>query len=385
MLSARQHRSSFQIQGATNERWRDFDLMLFITMLVLMAFGAVAIWSAVGLPSLLTFNLGTQQLVFGAIGLVLMFVVAAIDYRYFESAAWILYAGGIGFLLTVLSPLGVSIAGARNWIDLGFTTIQPSEFTKVTTIIALAAFVSARGEEMKDFGNFIIAGMIVALPTFIILIGPDLGQAMVYIAFWGASLLVMRTRGIFLVGVLAAVPALAAFAWVFVLRPYQKLRLECSFNPDADPLGYCFQSIQARISIGAGGMRGAGLEGGTQSQMELLGVRESDFIFAHASGMFGFIGMIALFLALMIFLWRTLQVAEVSRDQFGQCLAVCIAGTFFFQSFLNIGMNLGVMPVAGITLPFVSAGISSLWSSLIMVGLLQSIRMHHRRLAFIRS
>jgi rod shape determining protein RodA len=132
-------------------------------------------------------------------------------------------------------------------------------------------------------------------------------------------------------------------------------------------------------------MRGAGLEGGTQSQMELLGVRESDFIFAHASGMFGFIGMIALFLALTIFLWRTLQVAEISRDQFGQCLAVCIAGTFFFQSFLNIGMNLGVMPVAGITLPFVSAGISSLWSSLIMVGLLQSIRMHHRRLAFTRS
>jgi rod shape determining protein RodA len=160
--------------------------------------------------------------------------------------------------------------------------------------------------------------------------------------------------------------------------------LECSFNPDADPLGYCYQSIQARISIGAGGLQGAGLQGGTQSQMDLLGVRESDFIFAHASGMFGFIGMIALFLALMIFLWRSLLVAEIARDHFGQCLAICFTGTFFFQSFLNIGMNLGVMPVAGITLPFVSAGVSSLWSGLIMVGILQSIRMHHRRLAFHR-
>ena len=135
------------------------------------------------------------------------------------------------------------------------------------------------------------------------------------------------------------------------------MRLTCGYQP-----------IQGRISIGAGGLFGAGLEGGTQSQMNLLNVRESDFIFAHASGMFGFLGMIALFLALMIFLWRGLIVAEISRDHFGQCLAVCIVGTFFFQAFLNIGMNLGVMPVAGITLPFVSAGISSLWSSLIMVG-----------------
>lgn len=384
MLSARQHRSSFQIQAATNERWRDFDLMLFLTMLVLMAFGTVAIWSAVGRPSLTSFNLGTQQFLFGALGVGLMLVIASIDYRYFASAAWVLYGLGIGFLLTVLSPLGVAIAGAQNWINLGFTLVQPSEFAKVTTIIALCAFISSRGEAMKEFGNFVIAGMIVAFPTFIILIGPDLGQAMVYIAFWGASLLAMRTSRIFIGAVVAAMPVLIFFAWNFVLRDYQKIRLECSFNPDADPLGYCYQSIQARISIGAGGLQGAGLQGGTQSQMDLLGVRESDFIFAHASGMFGFVGMIALFLALMIFLWRSLLVAEISRDHFGQCLAICFTGTFFFQSFLNIGMNLGVMPVAGITLPFVSAGISSLWSGLIMVGILQSIRMHHRRLAFHR-
>ncbi len=384
MLSARQHRSSFHIQAATNERWRDFDLMLFLTMLVLMAFGTVAIWSAVGLPSLASLNLGTQQFLFGALGVGLMLVVASIDYRYFASAAWVLYGLGIGFLLTVLSPLGVAISGAQNWINLGFTLVQPSEFAKVTTIIALCAFISSRGEAMKEFGNFVIAGMIVALPTFIILIGPDLGQAMVYIAFWGASLLVMRTSRFFIGAVVAGIPVMIFFAWNFVLRDYQKIRLECSFNPDADPLGYCYQSIQARISIGAGGLQGAGLQGGTQSQMDLLGVRESDFIFAHASGMFGFVGMIALFLALMIFLWRSLLVAEIARDHFGQCLAICFTGTFFFQAFLNIGMNLGVMPVAGITLPFVSAGISSLWSGLIMVGILQSIRMHHRRLAFHR-
>jgi len=386
MITARSHRSSFQVQAATNERWRDFDVMLFITMLVLMVFGTVTIWSAVGLPNPASMNLGTQQFGFGVIGLVMMFVVASIDYRYFESMAWALYGLGILGLLSVLSPLGVAIAGtgARNWISLGFTTIQPSEFTKVTTIIALCAFISSRGETMREFGNFVIAGLIVALPTFIVLIGPDLGQAMVYIAFWGASLLVARTRPLFIWSVIALMPIAVWFAWQFVLEGYQKERLICSFNPEKYALTCGYQPIQGRISIGAGGLFGAGLEGGTQSQMDLLNVRESDFIFAHASGMFGFLGMIALFLALMIFLWRGLLVAEISRDHFGQCLAVCIAGTFFFQAFLNIGMNLGVMPVAGITLPFVSAGISSLWSSLIMVGILQSIRMHHRRLAFHR-
>ncbi len=384
MISTRHHRSSFQIQAATNERWRDFDIMLFLTILVLMVFGTVAVWSAVGQPSMLTWNLGSQQLLFGVIGVALMFVVASIDYRYFESAAWVLYALGIGFLLTVLSPLGVVISGAENWIDIGFAILQPSEFAKVTTIIALCAFISSRGQAMREFGNFVIAGMIVALPMLIVLIGPDLGQAMVYVAFWAASLLVARTSKRYILAVIAILPAVIAFAWFFVLEEYQRIRLECSFNPGIDPLGYCFQSIQGGISIGAGGLYGAGLEGGTQSQMDLLNVRESDFIFAHASGMFGFLGMIALFLALVMFLWRGLLVAEVSRDHFGQCLAICIIGTFFFQSFLNIGMNLGVMPVAGITLPFVSAGISSLWSSLIMVGILQSIRMHHRRLAFHR-
>lgn len=386
MISSRHNRSTFQIRAATNERWRDFDVMLFLTMVVLMIFGAVTIWSAVGLPDPTTFNIGTQQFIFGIVGIVMMLIVASLDYRYFESLAWIVYVLGILGLLSVLSPLGVALegTGARNWIDLGFTTIQPSEFTKLTTIIALCAFVSSRGEAMKEFGNFVIAGMIVAIPTVMVLLGPDLGQAMVYIAFWGASLLVAQTRKLYLWSVILLLPIAIAFAWRFVLQGYQKERLICSFNPEQYALTCGYQPIQGRISIGAGGLLGAGLEGGTQSQMNLLNVRESDFIFAHASGMFGFLGMIALFLALIMFLWRGLLVAEISRDHFGQCLAVCIVGTFFFQAFLNIGMNLGVMPVAGITLPFVSAGISSLWSSLIMVGILQSIRMHHRRLAFHR-
>ena len=163
---------------------------------------------------------------------------------------------------------------------------------------------------------------------------------------------------------------------------YQQLRFLTSYNPEIDPLGGGYQVIQARISIGTGGLLGDGLAGGTQSRMDLLGVRDSDFIFAHAAGMFGFVGMIALFATMVLFLWRCLRVVEVARDPLGRNLAIAITGTLFFQTMLNLGMNVNLMPVTGVTLPFVSYGVSSLWTCLIMVGVLQSICMHRERLTF---
>ena len=366
------------------DRWRDFDPILFITMLVLMGFGILAIWSAVGLPPITTFNnSGTFQAIFGLLGVGVMFATASIDYRFLNTLAWPLYTLGVLSLIAV-QIAGVSLGGARNWFDLGFFLLQPSEFVKITTIIALASFISSRGEDMKSLGNFITAALIVALPAVLILIGPDLGQTMVYVALWGATMLVARTRVLYILLVIISLPLVAWIGWNFILADYQKVRFIVSFDPEIAPLAEGFQILQARISIGAGGLFGEGLAGGSQSQLNLLSVRDSDFIFAHASGMFGFVGMLGLFLAQIIFLWRCLKVTEVARDHFGQCIAISISGIIFFQAFLNIGMNVGLMPVTGITLPFVSYGLSSLWSSLILVGILQSIRMHHRKLAFVR-
>jgi rod shape determining protein RodA len=216
----------------------------------------------------------------------------------------------------------------------------------------------------------------------LILVGPDLGQTMVYVALWAASLFAARTRRLYIIALILLTPLMIWFAWNFVLEPYQKTRFIVSFDPDLDPLGAGYQIRQARISIGAGGWFGEGLRGGTQSTLNLLDVAESDFIFAHASGMFGFVGMIGLLIAEIILLWRCLKVAEIAKDQFGQAIAITTTGVLFFQALLNIGMNVGIMPVAGITLPFVSAGVSSLWSFMILIGILQSIRMHHRKLAF---
>lgn len=382
IFPAQHHKISIPAYSHSNDRWKDFDLILFITMGVLMAFGVLTIWSAVGLPPLISNNEGTKQAGYGLIGLGLMFLFASIDYRYLEALAWPGYLLGILALVAVQSPLGVTVAGAQNWINIGFTLIQPSEFTKITTIIALAVFVASQGDEMKRLSNFVIAGLIVALPSALILIGPDLGQTMVYIAMWASSLIVMRTSKLWLFGLLLSVPTIAWVGWNYVMQTYQKTRFEVSFNPKIDPLGDGYQIIQARIAIGAGGLRGEGLHGGTQSTMKLVGVTESDFIFAHASGMFGFIGMIGLMVAMAIVIWRCVVAAEMSRDRSGQVIAISVAGVLFFQAVLNIGMNIGLMPVAGITLPFVSAGVSSLWSCLILIGIVQSIRMHARRFGF---
>lgn len=384
MYLSRRHKMDIPSYSVATDRWRDFDWMLFLTMGVLMAFGGISIWSAVGLPNPMVdlLNDGSKHLIFGAVGLVLMFFFASLDYRYLLAIVWPLYIAGLLALMVVQTPLGVEVAGAQNWLNVGFTLIQPSEFTKITTILALSAFVAGQGAEMKRLSNFVIAALIVALPSVLILIGPDLGQTMVYIAIWLSAILAMRTSKVWIAITAISLPFLALFAWQFVLQPYQKTRLMVSFNPDSDQLGGGYQILQARTAIGAGGVFGEGIRGGTQSTLNLLGVAESDFIFAHASGMFGFVGMIGLMVAMVILIWRCLAIAEIARDHFGQMIAISAAGMFFFQATLNIGMNVGLMPVAGITLPFVSAGVSSLWTSMIFVGILQSIRMHHRKLGF---
>ncbi len=366
---------------AVGHRLRDFDPYMLVTTLVLMAFGVVAIWSASGREALTPGNLGVKQALYGMLGLAVMALVAGFDYRFLASFAWVIYGAGIASLVLVLLK-GEIVAGAQRWFLIGPMSLQPSEFTKLATIIALAAFISSRGSAMRELGNFLVSLGIVLLPMALVFQQPDLGTTLVHGVIWVSMMLVTQTRRLYfaIMGLLAG-PAFA-FAWEFVFHDYQRRRLLVSYNPDLDRLGEGYNILQARISIGSGGWLGAGLGGGSQSQLEMLKVRESDFIFAHVSGMFGFLGMLALFASFVILLWRCLRVVEIARDSFGQCLAVGVSGVMFFQAFVNIGMNVGLMPVTGITLPFVSAGSSSVWTFLMAQGILQSILMRHRKLAF---
>ncbi|HEV2528571.1 MAG TPA: FtsW/RodA/SpoVE family cell cycle protein [Thermomicrobiales bacterium] len=370
-------------RSRTASSWRDFDFYLIATMFVLMGFGLVAIFSAYGLGSVGE-SQAVQQGGLALIGLILMIVVASIDYRFLASLAIPIYAAGIAGILAV-KVVGDTISGAQSWIYIGPITIQPSEFAKVTTLIALATFVSSRGAAMRDPLNMLVASLIVALPAGLVLIEPDLGSSIIYMVMWFAVMITARTRPIYFVLGFLALPAVIFVAWNYVMEPYQRTRLLVSYDPGSDPQGAGFNIIQARIAIGDGGLWGRGLAGGTQSQYDLLSVRESDFIFAHVSSMFGFVGMLALMIAFVLMLWRVLRVVDLARDQLGQCLAMGIFGMLFFQTFLNIGYNIGLMPVTGVTLPFISQGSSSLWTYLIGIGILQSILLGHRKFAFQRG
>lgn len=369
--------------GSIQAKVRYFDLFMLSTTVVLIGFGAVAVWSASGGGGISIGNPGIRQAVFALVGLGLSFVLAGIDYRFFVSAAWFVYGVGLALLGLVLVPgIGSEAGGARRWFDLGPLDIQPSEFVKLTTMIALAAFISSRGEAMKEFGNFVLSLLIVGAPMLLIAAEPDLDTAVVFAAIWVAMMAMARTRFIYFAALAALTPAVLALAYRFVLQTYQKERIQVFLGLIDEPLNRSFQPDQAETSIGSGGLFGFGLAGGTQSQLDLLSVRTSDFVFAHASAMFGFVGMLALFACFIILLWRCLRVVELARDGFGQCFAIGVTAAICCQAFINIGMNLGLLPVAGIPLPFVSRGVSSLWTFLLAEGILQSILIRHRKLAF---
>ena len=362
-------------------RWRYFDFYMAITTVMLMGFGVIGVWSASGALSPTLLNPGVKQAMFGAIGIGLMLVIANTDYRFIGALAWPAYFLSLLVLIAV-KFIGVDIAGARRWFDLGFATIQPSEFGKVTTAIALAWFISTRGEAMKEFGNFVVSLLIVAVPAGLVFLEPDLGSTMVYCSIWLAMILVSRTRMIYVVGLILAMLPILYMAWFHVFHDYQRARLEAFLNPEEHLNGEAYNLIQSRIAVGSSGLFGHGIRGGTQSTEEFLKVKSTDFIFSHVSSMFGFVGMMALLLLIGFLLFRFVRVIEISKDTFGQCLAAALFMIVFFQSFVNIGMNIGILPVTGITLPFISQGLSSVWALLVAEGLLQSVLMRHRKLAF---
>jgi rod shape determining protein RodA len=369
-------------RGTTN--WANFDYYMIICMMVLLGFGLVSIWSAGGGGDITMTHPVFRQIIYTIIGIPILIGMTLLDYRYVKTFCWVFY----GFCLLLLASLmvaGTTIGGSTRWLVFGPINIQPSEIAKLAVIVALAVFIADRRHEMDRFFNFVLSGVIVAIPAALVYTQPDLGTTGVFGFIWLTMLLISRTRMLYIIGtVLLAIP-MALFAWVFLLQDYMRDRLMISFNPERDVLGAGYNIIQAQISIGSGGLLGHGLTGGTQSQMDLLRVRTTDFIFAHAMGMFGFIGAIALFTVIGLLLWRTMRVAQDTQDPFGQLLAAGVTAMLFFQAFVNIGMNVGIMPVTGIPLPFVSLGGSSLWTSLAAIGLLQSVRIHHQRLAFQRD
>lgn len=362
-------------------RWAGLDLYLLVTTAVLVGFGIVVIWSAEGAGPLRLGSLAVRQALYALVGLPLLLGLTWLDYRYIKSLAWVIYAVSL-FLLALVDFIGTNIGGSVRWIDIGPVTLQPSEPAKLGVLIALATLLADHWEEMHRFTWFVLSGVLVAIPMGLVYQQPDLGTAGVFAAIWLALILVSPVRKRYVFALLLASPAVALFAWRYVLHDYMRQRLLISFHPERDYFGAGFNIIQAQITIGTGGLLGNGLAGSMQSQLGLLRVRTTDFIFAHAMGMFGFVGALALIVAYGLLLWRLIHVAEVAADRFAHLLAIGVTVMIFFQAFVNMGMNVGIMPVTGLPLPFVSYGGSSLWTLFASLGIMQSILVHRRRIGF---
>jgi len=349
-----------------------FDWFLFITVLLLLALGVLMIYSAtLGAEGADTGNT-YRQMVYIAVGLGLLFVICFLDYRIFRSYSRIFYVVMLGALVGVLI-FAPEIRGTRSWFDLGIINLQPAEFAKLVIIIVLAKYFSRYSDEMYKFKHVIISGILVLIPVALIMMEPELGSAIIIVLIWLGMLIFSRVRWWHVGVVFGVMSGMALFAWRFLLRDSQKERLSVFLNPSKDPLGLGYNVTQAKIAIGSGGITGKGLGHGSQSQLNFLPEQHTDFIFAVLAEELGFIGCIFLFALFTFLFYRLVKIGRAARDRFGMFLVVGTTILLLSQIFINIGMNLGLLPVAGIPLAFLSFGGSSTITILVCVGMVLSV------------
>jgi rod shape determining protein RodA len=358
------------------------DRVLMLAVVGLLMLGTLLVWSATSHRDDLTGGDPTaylrKQLVNVCIGLVLMVVVMATDHRWVRIVAPLVYVASIGGLVLVLTT-GTTVNGSRSWIDLAGMSIQPSEFAKLAVVIGMALLVAERNEGRRArVGAIEVVGMlmIAAVPAALILMQPDLGTLLVLSATVFGVLAVAGTprRWLAFLAAGGAVAAVTAFAG-HLLKPYQVDRFLAFTNPDLDPRGAGYNTEQARIAVGNGGLFGQGLFHGSQTRAGFVPEQHTDFIFTVAGEELGLVGAGLLIGLLGLVIWRALAISALSTDVFGRVAAAGIACWLGFQAFQNVGMCLGIMPVTGVPLPFVSYGGSSMFSVLLAIGLLQNLHL----------
>ena len=364
--------------------WRDLDWILLIAAFASSLMGSLLVWSASRADLASESDPQSylkRHLINIGVALVLGFIASRINYRLLRAYTPVVYVASMILLLVPFVPgLGVTIAGARAWIDVPLgLTIQPSEFAKITVILMMAALLSERRdrEEEPSAQDVLLALVVAAIPTAIILVQNDTGTVLILAA---VSLSIVAVSGVptrWLVGLIgAAILGVLASIQLGLLREYQVDRLTSFINPDADVSASAYNANQARIAIGGGGLDGYGLFEGPQTQGNFVPVNESDFIFTVAGEELGFLGSALLIVLMAVILWRAVLIAWKADDLYGRLVATGVAAWLAFQMFENIGMTLGIMPITGIPLPFVSAGGTSMMATWLALGLLQTVRLH---------
>jgi rod shape determining protein RodA len=351
------------------------DWLLLGAVLVLAAIGLAMIASATWNP--IRGRVGPQfwtQLYAVGLGLIAMLVAVAIDYRRLCENSLILY-GIVAVLLLYVLFFGTTGGGARRWISLGLFNLQPSEFMKIALALALATFFAENNRGAQNNGDLMLAGALVGVAFLLIAREPDLGSAVTMLPIFLGITFAAGLRMKLLVMFAAVALVTAPIAWTFALKDYQKSRIQTFLDPQQDSQGAGYQQIQARISVGSGGLTGKGFLEGTQGQYKFLPVAHNDFIYSVLAEEQGFLGVLATLGLYLFVVLRSVEAARLSKDRHGAYLVVGLISCFTFQVLYNVTMSAGLAPVKGLTLPLMSYGGSSIIATLAAFGLILNVRM----------
>ena len=355
---------------------------MIISVILLVGFGLLSLYSSSishsltgGAADFLNFQ---KQAIFAAIALFLLFLFSFVDWRILRNDPYLILS------LYVLCCLGLAglfffapeIRGVKSWYKLGPISLDPIELTKLVLIALLAKYFSVRHVEVYRIRHILFSGLYVLVPGMLIFLQPNLGSVLIIFTLWLAILLIsgIKIRA-FLILILCLLLILG-LSWSFFLKDYQKQRILSFVLPQFEPLGAGWSETQSKIAIGSGGIFGQGFGQGSQTQYGFLSEPQTDFIFAAIAEEFGFIGISVLFLLFLILLWRIIKIAIISQTNFPRIFASGLAILLFCQIFINIGMNLGILPIIGIALPLISYGGSGLILTCIGLGIIQSIKTH---------
>ena len=381
IVSARSSRPNRWTAARVSVVWRAFDLQLTTYAALLLCFGLAMAYSNTATAGLGVFDGSSvflRALMWTAIAVAVFLVASTFDYHWLKTFAWPLYLIQLG-LLAVTLAIGGGVGGTSRWVSIFGLQFQFSELAKVLMIVVLANYLGSRVGRLGSLWAIVGAGILAGPPFVLVLLQPDLGTALVFGPILVATLF-MSGASLRWLGVLgAAAMASFPFIWTYVLADYQKARLTAFLNPLADIQGTGYQLYQAQIAVGSGGWFGKGLTNGAQNALGLLPVQDTDFVFAILAEELGFIGAIVVLALFVALLWRVLVAGWRSKDPFGTIFACGVAAMLLFQLFVNVGMVIGLMPITGIPLPFISHGGASLISIALALGILQSINIRQGR------
>jgi rod shape determining protein RodA len=358
-----------------------FDWPLFFAILILIGLGTLGIFSLTQTPEKPISGLFINQIIYFFLGLVIFFIVSFQDYSIYKKIPFWLYS--LSIFLLILSFLWAKIFHLQvaRWIDLGIFQFQPSEFVKVFLLIFLAWYFSEKSFLQKDFKTLIFSILLVFLPFLMTAAQPDLGTSLVFLVIWGIMILFSPVNKKYLIFLFLVFVFFLPIGWNF-LKDYQKERILVFIDPNRDPLGTGYHVLQSIIAIGSGGLWGKGIGQGIQSQLQFLPAPYTDFIFAALAEELGFIGVVFLLGTFFVLFLRIVNIIKKSKDSFGRFLALGVLAVLLFQMLVNVGMNMGIMPVTGIPLPLISYGGSALITTLWLLGIVESISIHHKKIKF---